>query len=188
MGGNPQSRAPAAAEGARDTVAVPYLPSTPQEVFLSYLEVVGLRPADCYGVEVTVDEMSAYGPVTSTSSESLGMDDLRLGGYEESVCVDGKSRTRLQCGSLIVVSYRDSPEYAEGRSRWRAYQDNVLFARMHLKTGARRVIADEFEGVTGGAALRAVSRIAGALDKVTSLAAQPDHFRMNLRYCQPLER
>ena len=70
----------------------PYLPSTPQEVLLAYLEVVGLRPSDRYGAEVTVDEMSADAPVTSTSSESLGMDDLRLGGYEDSVCVDGKSR------------------------------------------------------------------------------------------------
>jgi hypothetical protein len=166
----------------------PYLPSTPQEVLLAYLEVVGLRPSDCYGAEVTVDEMSGYGPVTSTTGESLGMDDLRLGGYEESVCVDGKSRTRLQCGSLVVISYRDRPEYAEGRNRWRAYQDNVLFARMHLKTGARRVIADEFEGVPGGGALRAVSRVASALDKVTSFTSEPDHFRVNLRYCQPLER
>ena len=166
----------------------PYLPSTPQEVLLAYLEVVGLQPGDCYGAEVTVDEMSGYGPVTSTTGESLGMDDLRLGGYEESVCVDGKSRTRLQCGSLVVVSYRDRPEYAEGRNRWRAYQDNVLFARMHLKTGARREIADEFEGVPGGGALRAVSRVAGALDKLTSFTSQLDHFRVNLRYCQPLER
>ncbi len=45
----------------------PYLPSTPQEVLLAYLEVVGLRPSDCYGAEVTVDEMSGYGPVTSTT-------------------------------------------------------------------------------------------------------------------------
>ncbi|MDT5247366.1 MAG: hypothetical protein QOD36_4742 [Mycobacterium sp.] len=166
----------------------PYLPSTPQEVLLAYLDVVGLQPGDCYGAEVTVDEMSGYGPVTSTTRESLNMDDLRLGGYEESVCADGKSRTRLQCGSRVVVSYRDRPKYAEGRKRWHAYQDNVLFARMHLKTGARRVIADEFEDVPGGAARRAVSRVAGALDKLTSFTSQPDHFRVNLRYCQPLER
>jgi hypothetical protein len=166
----------------------PYLPSTPQEVLLAYLEVVGLQPGDCYGAEVTVDEMSAYGPVTSTTRESLTMDDLTFGGYEESVCVDGKSRTRLHCGSHVVVSYRDTPEYAEGRNRWRAYQDNVLFARMHLKTGARRVIADEFEDVPGGGVLRAVSKVANVLDKVTSLTSDPDHFRLNLRYCQPLQR
>jgi hypothetical protein len=166
----------------------PYLPSTPQEVLLAYLEVVGLQPGDCYGTEVTVDEMSGYGPVTSTTGESLGMDDLRFGGYEEAVCVDGKSRTRLQCGSLVVVSYRDRPEYAEGRNRWRAYQDNVLFARMHLKTGARRVIADEFEGVAGGGALRALSQVGRVVDRVTSFTTEPDHFRVNLRYCQPLER
>ncbi len=175
-------------KGPETPSAFPYLPSTPQEVLLAYLEVVGLQPGDCYGAEVTVDEMSGYGPVTSTTRESLNMDDLRLGGYEESVCADGKSRTRLQCGSLVVVSYRDRPEYAEGRNRWRAYQDDVLFARMHLKTGARRVIADEFEGVPGGGALRAVSRVANMLDTVTSFTSEPDHFRMNLRYCQPLER
>lgn len=125
--------------------------------------------------------------MTSTTGEPLGIDELGLGGYEKSVCVDGKSRTRLQCGSLVVVSYRDRPEYAEGRNR-RAYQDDVLFARMHLKTGTRRMIDDEFEGVTGGAALRAVSRVSRALDGVTSSTAQPDQFRANLRYCQPLER
>jgi hypothetical protein len=175
-------------KGPETPSAFPYLPSTPQEVLLAYLEVVGLRPSDCYGTEVTVNEMSGYGPVTSTTGESLSMDDLRFGGYEESVCVDGKSRTRLQCGSLVVVSYRDRPEYAEGRNRWRAYQDNVLFARMHLKTGARRVIADEFEGATGGDALRALSKIGRVVDRATSFTTQPDHFRVNLRYCQPLER
>jgi hypothetical protein len=50
------------------------------------------------------------------------------------------------------------------------------------------VIADEFEGVTGGGALRALSQIGGVVDRVTSFTTQPDHFRVNLRYCQPLER
>jgi hypothetical protein len=59
---------------------------------------------------------------------------------------------------------------------------------MHLKTGARREIADEFEGVPGGGVIRAVSKVANVLDKLTSFTSQPDHFRMNLRYCQPLER
>jgi hypothetical protein len=72
--------------------------------------------------------------------------------------------------------------------RWRTYQDDVLFARMHLKTGARRVITDEFEGVPVGGAPRAVSRVANMSDKVTSFTSEPDHFRVNLRYCQPLER
>lgn len=165
----------------------PYLPATPQEVLLAYLEVVGLRPADCFGAEVTIDELSSYGPVTSPNDDSLSMGDLGFGGYLASVCADGKSRTRLQCGALIVISYLDRPEYVDGRARWRAYQDDVLFARMHLKTGARRVIADEFEGVAGGAAMRAVTKVAGFLDKVT-LSGEPDYFRMNLRYCQPLRR
>jgi hypothetical protein len=166
----------------------PYLPSTPQEVLLAYLSVVGVRPGDCYGAEVTIDQMGAYAPVTSTNDESLSTDDLRLGGYEKSVCVDGKARTRLQCGALIVISHRDRPEYAEGRERWHAYQNGVLFARMHLKTGARRVIEDEYEGMPGSGVLRAVDRIGRAWDQVTSLTAQPDLFRENLRYCQPLER
>ena len=34
----------------------PYLPSTPQEVPLAYLEVVGLQPGDCPGTKVTVDD------------------------------------------------------------------------------------------------------------------------------------
>jgi hypothetical protein len=105
-----------------------YLPSTPQEVLLAYLEVVGLRPGDCYGAEVTIDEISGYGAVTSKDGESVSMDDLRLCGYEKSACADGKPRTRLHGGALVVISYRDRPEYAQGRERWRAYQDDVLFA------------------------------------------------------------
>jgi hypothetical protein len=97
---------------------------------------------------------------------------------------DHAERARVQAS----VSYRDRPEYAEGRHRWRAYQDNVLFARMHLKTSAHRVIADEFEGVAGGGALRALSQVGRVVDRVTSFTTQPDHFRVNLRYCQPLER
>jgi hypothetical protein len=165
----------------------PYLPSTAQEVLLAYLEVVGLRPGDCYGAEVTIDELSAYGSVTSTNDESLALDDLKLGGYEKSICADGEARTRLQCGSLVVISYRDRPEYAEGRNRWRAYQDVVWQARMHLKTGARRPIADEFEDVPGGGLLRSAARLGRVWDRVTSFSDELDHFRENLRYCQPLQ-
>ena len=165
----------------------PYLPSSPQEVLVAYLEVVGVRPQDCYGAEVTVDELAAYGPVTSTNDESLSADELRFGGYQEFACADGKPRTRQHGGTLVAISYRDRPEYADGRARWNAYQNDVLFARMHLKTGARRVIADEFEGVPGAGAMRAVSRVASALDRVTSFTSDPDYFRLNLRYCQPLQ-
>lgn len=165
----------------------PYLPSSPQELLLAYIEVVGLRPQDCYGAEVTLDEMSTYAPRTSTDGESLSADSLRGGGYQEFACADGKSRTRLHGGSLVVVSYRDSAEYADGRERWNAYQNDVLSARLQLKTGARRVIADEFDGVPGAGALRAVSRIANTVDRLTSFTSDPDHFRRNLRYCQPLQ-
>lgn len=164
----------------------PYLPSTPQELLLAYLDVVGLRPQDCYGAEVTIDETTAYGPKTSTDGESLSADDLRGGGYLEFGCADGKPRTRLHGGTLVVLSYRDRPEYAEGRERWRAYQRDVLFAELQRKTGARRPIADEFEDVPGGGVIRAVSRVAGLLDKVTLSNSEPDSAALNLRYCQPL--
>src|SRR6478609_11599555 len=55
-GGGPQSRASASAEGPETPSPFPYLPSTPREVPLAYLEVVGLQPGDYYGAKVTVDD------------------------------------------------------------------------------------------------------------------------------------
>lgn len=43
-------------KGPETPAPFPYLPSTPQEVPLAYLEVVGLQPGDCYGTKVTVDD------------------------------------------------------------------------------------------------------------------------------------
>jgi hypothetical protein len=42
--------------------------------------------------------------------------------------------------------------------------------------------------LTGGGALRALSQIGRLVDRVTSFTMQPDNFRVNLRYCQPLEQ
>src|SRR6185437_2170322 len=56
LGGGPQSRAPASQKGPETPPPFPYLPSTPQEVPLAYLEVVGLQPGDCPGTKVTVDD------------------------------------------------------------------------------------------------------------------------------------
>jgi hypothetical protein len=104
------------------------------------------------------------------------------GGYR--MCLDGSHRIGWDVTS---AARRRRGARCLADCRWRTYQDTVLFARMHLKTGARRVIADEFEGVPGGGALRAVSRVADALDRITLSNRQPEEFRVNLRYCQPLE-
>jgi hypothetical protein len=60
-------------------------------------------------------------------------------------CADGTYRRRLYGGSRVVTSYRDSAAYAEGRQRWLDHQRNVLFARLQLKTEARRPIADAYD-------------------------------------------
>ena len=48
----------------------------------------------------------------------------------------------------VVFVYRDRPEYAAGRERWAAYQEQQLQARLERATGIRRRIA--LEGELGG--------------------------------------
>jgi len=95
----------------------PHLPSTGAELLESYLAIVGVRPADCYSAQVTIDQPSdliggsAHFVTTSAESE---------------VAADGVQRKRFRGGSRVVVAYRDSPDYAAGRERFAAYQREVL--------------------------------------------------------------
>ena len=99
----------------------PYLPSTAEELLQAYLDVVGVRAADCFSAQVTVGRpMSILG----------GGAHVRTTQAEKELAADGQLRQRLRGGSLVVVAYRDSPEYAAGRERWAAYQRDVLQARL----------------------------------------------------------
>jgi hypothetical protein len=91
----------------------------------------------------------------------------------------------------VVISYLDSAAYAEGRQRWLAYQRDVLFARLQLKTDARRPIADGYEDMgRAGSVLRRAERIDNAYERITSLRSNDPayiRFRDQARYCMPLD-
>jgi hypothetical protein len=168
-----------------------YLPSTPQEVLTAYLEIVGVKPADCFGAAVTIDRFSECGEIHTRKEDQLTMASLKLTDAAKLPCADGEFRRRLHGGTRIVISYRDSPAYADGRQRWLDYQRDVLFARLHQKTEARRPIADAYDdlGAVGGV-LRGVERFSNAFERITSLRSKdPAHirFRDQARYCMPLE-
>lgn len=167
-----------------------YLPSTPQELLTAYLDVVGVHPADSYGAAVTIDRFGECGEVRTIREDQLSLASLKWTDATELPCADGRSRRRLHGATRVVIGYRDRPEYVDGRARWDAYQRDVLFARLELKTEARRTIGDEYDdlGVAGGV-LRQVDRLSNAVDRVTSLSFRdPAHvrFRNQARYCEPL--
>jgi hypothetical protein len=168
----------------------PYLPSTPQEVLTSYLEIVGVQPSDCYAAEVTIDRLRECGEVRDRTDGQLSAATFRLTDAVELPCADGTLRRRLHGGTRVVVAYRDSAAYAAGRERWAAYQREVLFARLHLQTEARRTIADAHEdlGIFGGL-VRGIERLDNAYERITSFGAKaPAHkrFENQVRYCEPL--
>jgi hypothetical protein len=149
----------------------PYLPSTPQELLRAYLEVVGIRAADCYSAQATVDEPREL--------VQGGLMTTNLGPRQP--CADGKDRMRTHACQQVVVAYRDRPEYAEGRGRWAAYQQEVLQA--HLERGMRvrpRVTVDDLEGIPRF--LHAPIRVAEAIDRIELIGQEslPPY-----RYCWP---
>jgi hypothetical protein len=139
-----------------------YLPGTAQELLRSYLDIVGVNPFDCYGASVTEDGVrnlrasrtSGWIQVTTNTSTSLP-------------CVDGTARMRMHGGSLIVVTYRDRPEYRAGRERWSAYQRAVLQAQLQQGTGARRPVSPMAYGSLG----RGTRRLIGLAERAADLAS-----------------
>ena len=149
----------------------PYLPSTPQELLRSYLEVVGVAPADCYSAQATVDrpQQIVQGGFLTTN----------LGPRQP--CADGEDRMRSHACEQVVVAYRDRPEYAAGRERWAGYQRDVLQA--HLERGMRLrppVTVDDLSDVPR--VLRPAVRVAEAIDRIELIGAEslPPY-----RYCWP---
>ena len=119
--------------GPRTPAPLPHLPSSWQELLIAHLEVVGIAPHDCYGVQVT-------------RTRTGGLADLSLASFRKNFtrpklpCADGTPRPRVQTAQTLVLAYRDRPEYAEGRTRWNAYQRDVLKARLDHRTGQREPI------------------------------------------------
>jgi hypothetical protein len=50
----------------------------------------------------------------------------------------------IHAAELVVIAYRDRAEYQEGRERWRAYQDEVLRARLDQRSGRRPPLDTEY--------------------------------------------
>jgi hypothetical protein len=106
---------------------LPHLPSDPRELLTAYLEIVGVASSDCYGVQITRTSEALIGDL------SLASFRRNLGAKPKLPCADGRDRTRMISPQHIVIAYRDRPDYAQGRQRWRAYQHTALRARLdHL--------------------------------------------------------
>jgi hypothetical protein len=110
---------------------LPHLPSTWQELLFAYIDVVGVSSHDCYGVQVT---RSADRGIADLSLASFNQN---LRGKQKLACVDGEERAVMHLAEHVVVAYRDSADYEAGRARWRAYQHEVLRARLDHLTGVR---------------------------------------------------
>ena len=152
----------------------PYLPATPQELLRAYIDVVGLRPEDCYSAQATVD-----GPNPLVQG---GFMSTNLGPKQP--CADGKDRMRTRAGEHVVFVYRDSPEYAAGRERWDAYMWEVLQARLRNGIGARRpleLLSDDLAEIPTKP-LRAAFRVAEMIDRWESWGSETVQ---PYRYCLP---
>jgi hypothetical protein len=104
---------------------LPHLPSTWQELIVAYLAVVGVAPQDTYGVQVT-------------RGADRSIADLSMASFSKNLRGEQKL---MHVGEHVVIAYRDSPEYEAGRTRWRAYQHEVLLARLDHLTAVRPPIA-----------------------------------------------
>jgi hypothetical protein len=151
----------------------PYLPATPQELLRAYLEVVGLRPEDCYSAQAT----NAWArPIIQG-----GLFTKNWGTKQP--CADGKARTRAHMAQILVVAYRDREEYAAGRERWARYQEEVLQARLELGVAVREPVADPADlPELPTRALRAVARVAETVDWLDELGTER---LAPYRYCWP---
>ena len=144
---------------------LPHLPGTPEELLEAYVAIVGLRPADTYGVQVT---RTHEGGIGDLSAAGLGT----LKSSPEQPCLDGKPRVRIHVAEHVVLAYRDSDAYRAGRERWKRYQSEVLRAELDHLSGVRPPIevdlrphqsfaADLFELVNPLDPARALPRLRG---------------------------
>jgi hypothetical protein len=151
----------------------PYLPSTPQELLLAYLEVVGVRPEDCWSAQCTVDHPNRM--------VQGGMFTTNLGPKQP--CADGEWRMRSHGCEHVVVVYRDHQDYVWGRQRWEAYQREVLLAGLHKGVRVRPTVTvpdDIADAVPRG--LQTIARAAEVWDRIWEWGVEdvPPY-----RYCWP---
>ena len=153
----------------------PYLPSSPQELLRSYLEVVGVQPHDCYAAAATVHSARAL--------EQGGFFSTNLGPKQP--CADGKERMRSHGCQQVVVAYRDTPAYAEGRGRWERYQAEVLQGRPARGPRARAVLQDT-DAIDAAVpkGLRTIVRVAEKIDMLTEWEWGEEDLPP-YRYCWP---
>lgn len=160
----------------------PYLPSTPQELIRMYLEVVGVRPNDCYATSVTQDGVSTFEPQGYIAGGLIEWTSAA----ESQPCADGKDRRRFAGGSVVVLAYRDRPEYETGRERWEAYQTDVLQASLENGTEVRAPVEPPpLDGIPGG--LRHLIKAAQKVDRVFAVDGANDGVKnvVQHRYCSP---
>ena len=87
--------------------------------------------------------------VTRSASER-GLGDLSMASFSKNITgdhklsADGTDRRRMHAAQHVVIAYSDRAEYEEGRARWRAYQDEVLHARLDHRTGQRPPLDTEY--------------------------------------------
>lgn len=163
----------------------PYLPGTAQELLRAYLDIVGVNPFDCYGASVTEDEFRDL-----RANRTTGWIQVNTNTSTSLPCVDGTARMRMHGGSLVVITYRDRPEYATGRARWSAYEREVLQSRLHLGTGARRPVTPMEYGSLGPGTRRLIRMAEGVANLAADLSGDMgDDSRAGdpvpHRYCWP---
>ena len=150
---------------------LPHLPSTWRELIEAYLRVVGVRSEDTYGVQVT-----------RTADRSLA--DLSMASWSKNLHGDRKV---MHVAEHVVIAYRDSAAYEQGRARWRAYQEQVLRARLDRLTGARPPI-----DVDDHPRQSFLSEVFDMFDPFSAVPTVPQIFNRNQRpslgpYCGELE-
>ncbi len=114
---------------------LPHLPSSWQELLVCYLEVVGVRSEDSYGAQITRTADRSIADLSMASAKKNFRSSPKV------PSADGTDRVRLHVAEHLVIAYRDRAEYEEGRARWRAYQQDVLRAKLDHLTGLRPPIA-----------------------------------------------
>jgi len=152
----------------------PYLPLTPQELLRAYLGIVGVAPHDSYAAQVTYDRPLDLLGRTSTSSHVR-----KTTGGDKLPCADGKDRVRMHGGAQIVLAYRDSPAYAEGRRRWKTYEGDVLQADLSGWIRVRGPVPAAPAGLERR--INQVADVMSALDPDTGSDSGPPR----PRYCWP---
>ena len=151
----------------------PYLPATPQELLRAYLEVVGVRPEDSYSAQAT----RRPGPPAQRRAHQHSA--------PSSPARTARTRMRAHGCEHVVFVYRDRPEYAAGRARWAAYQEQQLQAAARARRPASAA------GSRSGRARRPVRQASHAPPRRSSACTgttgsrAPARTPTPYRYCWP---